>query len=456
MLAILRIAPIVFGILLLVVTQLLMGVRTDERGADYWISYVAEVNEVNGQSVVNIYRMQPNGDDKTHVFDRVSFTHRMFWSSNGVWVYFDSRHDNPTGDIYRVRADGTGLQRLTNGTQSAAQPNSAITTISVINAASFAPSLSPDGKWIAFISNRNGAYAVYKMRPDGSEITRLADSVEIGRVTWSPDGQWLTYSDYLNSPTPNNPFTTSASVRPSAAIFKMRADGSDQTLLTVAETADSLSPAWSPDGNTIAFVSDRNGLMDLFIMDTDGQNIRSLRESSQHLNSNNYNFHGAPHWSPDGKWLAFVAYDSDVPQIYRIDMQSGAVEQLTFAPNQIINEYDYYSWLASNHHAYESPHLLTNSMALAAVTMQTTDFDGLNRVTGEAWAPSWAIGWGSIVAPNWSSSAYQTLGIVFILIGIAQFIGGAWRRHRREKRQRSAGHFHLTPFPDGPIHFNEH
>ena len=68
----------------------------------------------------------------------------------------------------------------------------------------------------------------------------------------------------------------------------MDADGSNQRNLTRHPASDAL-PNWSPDGSQIAFDSDRDGDLNVYVMDADGGNIRQLTRTK---------FATAPKWSP--------------------------------------------------------------------------------------------------------------------------------------------------------------
>src|SRR5262249_40037420 len=76
------------------------------------------------------------------------------------------------------------------------------------------------------------------------------------------------------------------------------ADGSNQRNLTQNAAADR-QPAWSPDGSRIAFVSDRDGRQDLYVMNADGSNPTRLTDGCC------LSVDAEPTWSPDGKQIAF-------------------------------------------------------------------------------------------------------------------------------------------------------
>jgi TolB protein len=99
------------------------------------------------------------------------------------------------------------------------------------------------------------------------------------------------------------------------------ADGyAPETLLVSSQPI--MSPAWSPDGKKIAYVSFENKRSQIFIVDVaTGQ--RDLITSYPGIN-------GAPAWSPDGKQLAVVLSKSGSPKIYLVDLQTKKLKQLTF------------------------------------------------------------------------------------------------------------------------------
>lgn len=114
------------------------------------------------------------------------------------------------------------------------------------------PDWSPDGQWIAFATDRDGNVEIYKVRSDGTELTRLTDSPGLdARPRWSPDGQWLSFSSNRSG---------------NYDIYVMRADGQEVRSLTRHPAPDDHA-AWSPDGKSIAFVSMRDGGFDIYRAD---------------------------------------------------------------------------------------------------------------------------------------------------------------------------------------------
>lgn len=135
--------------------------------------------------------------------------------------------DGENVDVWVVNRDGSGLQRLTTHPSIDDQP-----------------AWSPDGRWIAFRSFRDGKSDVWAMRSDGSEQRNLTfASVFVPEEfsdapAWSPDGQRIAFSRGFGS---------------GQALFVMRADGTELRQLLWRNGFDVLAPAWSPDGQTLAF-----------------------------------------------------------------------------------------------------------------------------------------------------------------------------------------------------------
>ncbi len=110
------------------------------------------------------------------------------------------------------------------------------------------PAWSPDGRHIAFDSNRDGIFEVYVMNADGSGVTRLTGNGG-GNPAWSPDSRRIAFDSYHDG---------------NREIYVMNADGSGVTRLT-HNPADDGYPSWSPDGQRITFDSTRDGNREIYV-----------------------------------------------------------------------------------------------------------------------------------------------------------------------------------------------
>jgi eukaryotic-like serine/threonine-protein kinase len=118
------------------------------------------------------------------------------------------------------------------------------------------PEYSPDGKRIAFESERSGVHEIWICDADGSNAVELFPQVEkgAGSARWSPDGQRITF-DYNGEGT--------------YSIYGIRANGGKPVRLTTG-TMDNFSPSWSRDGKWVYFASKRTGRYEIWKMPAAG------------------------------------------------------------------------------------------------------------------------------------------------------------------------------------------
>ena len=137
------------------------------------------------------------------------------------------------------------------------------------------PDWSPNGRRIAFVSDRDGDDEVYTMKPDGSRVRQLTanDGSADGGPSWSPDGRKIAF-DSDRDAVEETPVQVE--------IYTMAADGGDQTRLTFDDLSDFL-PSWSPDGRKIAFSSFRDATeedfnSEIYTMRADGSHLANLTQ----------------------------------------------------------------------------------------------------------------------------------------------------------------------------------
>ncbi len=224
-------------------------------------------------------------------------------------------------DTYVANADGSGRQLVVEQMHQ--------------------PAFSPDGAWLAVNGEKSDHMNLFIVRPDGSELTKITENIEDGLPSWSPNGERLAFSSTRHGdkqsrvyvidevpfgggtvePRPLNfgpddvrgeyPAWVAGEdgdrivykgcdymVEPArCGLFTMPAAPGPHDYQQLTEHADDTAPA--AYGDRIAFMSNRDGNWELYVMNDDGSDLRRLTNNAAH--------DGLPAWSPDGRTLAFVS-----------------------------------------------------------------------------------------------------------------------------------------------------
>lgn len=210
------------------------------------------------------------------------------WTADGAWIVFESDAMSYR-DLFRVRRDGSGLERLT-----AAEHGS------------FEPDVGPAR--IAFGTSRDGDAEIYTMAVDGSDVRRLTEHAgDDTRPRWAPDGETLAWLR-----------------RDQGQVQVWTSDGrSEPRPLRVANPEHSdLDLAWSPEGDRVA-VSVQSAPRDVVIQIVE---VATGRIEATFAGEGPDEH---PAWSPDGQWIAFSSSRDGGPALYLADTEAWGVRRLT-------------------------------------------------------------------------------------------------------------------------------
>ncbi len=271
-------------------------------------------------------------------------------SPDGKWVAYtvssvDTSKDRRNSDIWMVSWDGEQTIQLTNSDDGESTPR-----------------WSPDGKYLSFVSARNGEKnaQIWLMDRRGGEAKKLTNiKGDLDEYAWSPDGKKMVmsikdqdFSDTAKTKT-RSPFVMDR------YHFKEDRDGwvenrythlyifdigSKKTDTLTRGNFDEASPVWSPDGKQLAFASnrstdpDKNENQDIWVMDAaKGATMKQLTTWA-----------GAdrnPKWSPDGKWIAYSSSSSNLnftmygqSTLSLVPAAGGAVRSLAGSLDRPVND----------------------------------------------------------------------------------------------------------------------
>jgi len=178
---------------------------------------------------------------------------------------------------------------------------------------------SPDGRYFAFVVTADGSNQLVIVDAEKGDETQRIGFDNIGAINnpaWSPDGSTIAFTGMVGG---------------ISDLYLYDLESGKTTRLTDDKYAD-LQPTWSPDGKTIAFTSDRGPQTDfdkltysrfqIALMDVGTKQVRVLPifGNVKHIN---------PQYSPDGRSLYFISDQDGFSDVYRLDFNTGDVHRIT-------------------------------------------------------------------------------------------------------------------------------
>ncbi len=250
-----------------------------------------------------IFAMAPDGTRLTNLTQSWADDLAPVWSPDGRHIAFVSFRDTLTGKF--GLGDGS-IYVMEFDPQTGQSGN--VWRVTGEGSSEGWPTWSPDGRRIAFQSDRSGNWDIWIANADGSGLVQLTRSTVADRyAAWSPDGSRMAFTSNRNG---NEEIWV-------VSIQEALEQGNDSMAVNLSKSPHrDRYPMWSRDGKRLTFNTNRDGNYEVYVMNADGSQPRNVSQSPK-------SDEGMADWSPNGSRLVIYSDRSGNKEIYVLDLASG-------------------------------------------------------------------------------------------------------------------------------------